>query len=119
MGKLTTHVLDTASGRPAAGVSIELWALSPEGGEKETLLLTTETNEDGRTDSALLSGGGMIAGSYRIVFSVGHYFRTRGNPDAGRFLDRVPIEFRIEDSDSAYHVPLLVTPWSYTTYRGS
>lgn len=119
MGKLSTHVLDTAAGKPAAGVVIELWALPGAGETEEQLLVTAETNEDGRTDAPLLTGGGMRRGRFRLVFAVGDYFRARGNGDAGAFLDRVPVEFRIDDPEAGYHVPLLVTPWSYTTYRGS
>lgn len=119
MGKLSTHVLDTASGRPAAGVEIELWALGGAAREEEELLVTAETNADGRTDAPLLADGTMRAGSFRLVFRVGEYFRKQGNGDAGLFLDRVPVEFRIDDPEGGYHVPLLVTPWSYTTYRGS
>ena len=117
MGKLSTHVLDTQGGHPAAGVSIELWALSD--GEKERLVVSTETNSDGRTDAPLLSGESVVAGNYRLIFNVAEYYQRQGNRDAGRFLNRVPVEFKIEDPSAGYHVPLLVTPWSYTTYRGS
>lgn len=116
MRKLSTHVLDTAHGRPAAGVSVELWRLA---GEEPELILTTETNADGRTDGPLLAEAELQAGTYRLVFDVESYFRGHGHPDAGRFLAKVPIEFRISDPDAGYHVPLLVSPWSYTTYRGS
>jgi 5-hydroxyisourate hydrolase len=104
--KLSTHVLDTASGRPAAGMKIELWS-------GETLLKTTLTNTDGRTDAPLLAGAEMVAGEYEIVFHVGDYFGTRA------FLDRVPVRFIISDPAAGYHVPLLCSPWAYSTYRGS
>jgi 5-hydroxyisourate hydrolase len=105
---LTTHVLDTARGRPAAGVAIELARLS--GGGRE-LVATATTNADGRTDAPL--GASLDPGWYELEFAVGDYFG-----DAA-FLDRVPVRFRIADADAHYHVPLLVSPWSYSTYRGS
>lgn len=114
-GKLSTHVLDTASGQPAAGVEIELWRLEPE----EELLTATRSNADGRTDGPLLHGAQLRAGRYRLVFAVAEYFASQGHPDAGRFLEHVPVEFRIEDPEAGYHVPLLVSPWAYSTYRGS
>jgi 5-hydroxyisourate hydrolase len=104
---LTTHVLDTARGRPAAGVSIELARLA---GGTRAILRTAVTNTDGRTDAPLLSA--LQAGTYELVFGVGAYFGE------GLF-DEVPIRFRIDDADAHYHVPLLVSPWSYSTYRGS
>ncbi len=114
--KLSTHVLDTAAGRPAAGVSIELWRKS---GSEWELVTTTQTNADGRTDSPLLSGEQVRTGEYRLVFDVASYYRAQGHPDAGAFLTEVPLAFRIPDAAAGYHVPLLVSPWSYTTYRGS
>ncbi|MFP4375153.1 MAG: hydroxyisourate hydrolase [Spirochaetaceae bacterium] len=114
--KLSTHVLDTAAGRPAADVSIEVWRKS---GTEWELVATARTNADGRTDSPLLSGEEVRAGEYRLVFDVGSYFRAQGHPDAGAFLTEVPLAFRIPDAGGGYHVPLLVSPWSYTTYRGS
>ena len=115
--QLTTHVLDTARGRPAQDVRIELWSLE---GSEPRLLKTTATNRDGRTDTPLLDGTGMRAGQYELVFCVGDYFAKAGlGSDRGRFLDRVPVRFGIADAASSYHVPLLVSPWSYTTYRGS
>jgi 5-hydroxyisourate hydrolase len=101
---LTTHVLDTARGRPAAGVRIELTL--PDGTRRSTV-----TNADGRTDSPLVAEP--AAGEYELVFAVGDYFGERA------FLDRVPVRFTIADPDAHYHVPLLVSPWSYSTYRGS
>lgn len=114
-GKLSTHVLDVAAGRPAAGVAIELWSL----GEDTGPIVAVRTNHDGRSDASLLEGDSMRAGAYRLVFCVGDYYRGLGHPDAGRFLDRVVVDFRIDDPAAGYHVPLLVTPWSYSTYRGS
>ena len=115
-GKLTTHVLDTASGKPAAGMRIELHRL--EAGKKIPLA-DRITNRDGRTDEVLLSGEAMVVGQYRLLFQVAKYFAAMGSADAGKFLDVVPILFRIDDASAAYHVPLLVSPWAYSTYRGS
>ena len=114
--KLSTHVLDTAHGRPAAGVRIELWSLD---GPQPLLLKTVTTNADGRTDAPLLAAGEMRAGQYELVFHVGDYFANAGSAGGARFLDRVPVRFAIVDATASYHVPLLVSPWSYTTYRGS
>ena len=108
MNGLTTHVLDTMRGQPAVGVTIELWSL-----DQSRMLKRVQTNSDGRTDSPLLTGTEMIAGNYELIFFVGDYFGER------RFLDRVPVRFVISDVAAKYHVPLLVSPWSYTTYRGS
>ena len=108
MNGLTTHVLDTMRGQPAAGVTIELWSL-----DQSKMLKRLETNADGRTDAPLLSGTEMIAGNYELIFFVGDYFGERP------FLDRVPVRFVISDAAAKYHVPLLVSPWSYSTYRGS
>ena len=110
-GKLTTHVLDTAGGRPAAGVKIELWSADA---TRRELLKTARTNADGRTDAPLLSPDDMKAGEYELIFFVGDYFAEKT-----RFLDRVPVRFRISDAQASHHVPLLCSPWSYTTYRGS
>jgi 5-hydroxyisourate hydrolase len=110
MGKLTTHVLDTAQGRPGAGIALELFRLE---GETGTLLCTAITNRDGRTDAPLLEGEKLRTGTYQLVFHIGAYFKSQG------FLDRVPIRFTIADAAAHYHVPLLCSPWSYTTYRGS
>lgn len=116
-GKLSTHVLDTAHGCPAHGMQIELWSLDS---DKPKLLKTVHTNSDGRTDSPLLTTDELRVGKYELVFFVGDYFATRkaALPKV-RFLDRVPVRFGIADSDAAYHVPLLVSPWAYSTYRGS
>jgi hydroxyisourate hydrolase len=109
-GRLTTHVLDTANGVPAAGVRVELFR----GGGSEPLA-GTETNAGGRTDGPLLEGEDFTAGTYELVFHVGAYFG--GTEHA--FLDVVPVRFGISDPSSHYHVPLLVSPWSYSVYRGS
>ncbi len=108
MSTLSTHVLDTKNGRPAAGMKIELWSR-----DDAALLKTVTTNRDGRTDAPLLSGDEMKAGSYELIFHVGDYFGDR------EFLDQVPVRFTISDAGAKYHVPLLVTPWAYSTYRGS
>ena len=105
---LTTHVLDTMHGRPAAGMKIELWSLDP-----NKLLKSLTTNVDGRTDDPLLSPNESRTGNFELIFHVGDYFGER------RFLDRVPVRFTIDDAEAKYHVPLLVSPWSYSTYRGS
>ena len=112
-GKLSTHVLDTTGGRPAAGVKIELWRLEPE----RALVKSVVTNADGRTDSPLLGAEEMAAGGYELVFFIGDYFASRGAESP--FLDTVPVRFRIADAGASYHVPLVATPWSYSTYRGS
>jgi len=117
MGKLSTHVLDTAHGRPAAGVAIELYAIHASG---RTLLKAGATNRDGRCDAPLLEGAALRAGRYELVFAAGDYFAAQGValPEP-RFLDRVAIAFGVADPSQNYHVPLVVTPWSYSTYRGS
>jgi 5-hydroxyisourate hydrolase len=117
MGRLSTHVLDTVTGKPAAGMKVELAVL--EGG-KWTALKTVHTNADGRTDEPLMTGAAMRTGEFKLVFHVAAYFRGKGVdlPDPP-FLDRVPIRFGIADAAGHYHVPLLCTPWSYGTYRGS
>jgi len=117
-GRLTTHVLDTAQGCPAAGMTIELWRLDPVGGAHE-LLKTVRTNADGRTDAPLLADD-LTAGGYELVFALGTYFA--GQPvatSAPEFLDQVVIRFGISDAAAHYHVPLLLSPWAYSTYRGS
>jgi 5-hydroxyisourate hydrolase len=110
VGKLTTHVLDTAHGKPGAGMEIELWKL--DSGDW-SVLKKIRTNSDGRTDGPLLEGEAFGAGTYQLVFHVGEYYRAEG------FLDLVPVRFRIAEPGQHYHVPLLCSPWSYTTYRGS
>jgi 5-hydroxyisourate hydrolase len=115
-GKLTTHVLDTSVGKPAADMRVELLRLE-NGAAARTG--RSVTNSDGRLPQPLLTGDAVQAATYQIVFHVGEYFAARGNPDARRFLDVVPIVFVIDDPTASYHVPLLVSPWSYSTYRGS
>ena len=117
MAGLTTHVLDTAHGRPAAGMSLELVRLDEDGGRQ--VLRTVRTNADGRTDAPLLAGEELIPGVYEIVFEVGDYFAGKTEVPDPPFLGRVPLRFGIADPSSHYHVPLLASPWSYSTYRGS
>lgn len=116
MAKLTTHVLDTANGRPAAGMKIEFSVLD---GSSWKSIKTVASNADGRTDEPLAEGA-LIPGQYRLVFHVAEYFRAQGMklPEPP-FLDRVPLCFGIADPALHYHVPLLCSPWGYTTYRGS
>ena len=115
-GYLTTHVLDTANGIPAAGVAIELFGVKDGVSVK---LSQTRTNADGRTDAPLLPKGGMAAGDYELAFRIGDYFEANGTGGAKSFIDIVPIRFRIVDENAHYHVPLLVSPFAYSTYRGS
>ena len=115
--QLTTHVLDTARGKPARDVRIELWSLD---GPQPRLLKTATTNGDGRTDAPLLATEELRPGQYELLFCVGDYFAKAGlSSGRERFLDRVPVRFAIVDVSTSYHIPLLVSPWSYTTYRGS
>jgi 5-hydroxyisourate hydrolase len=117
MGRLSTHVLDTANGKPARGVAIELFAVE---GDRRRSVLRTATNADGRTDAPLMAGDAFRTGTYELVFEVGSYFKGLGAAMADPpFLDMVPIRFSIAEPDGHYHVPLLVSPWSYSTYRGS
>jgi 5-hydroxyisourate hydrolase len=119
MGKLTTHVLDTANGCAAAHLNLTLWTVDRGNGEK-ALIVQAQTNLDGRTDRPLLDADGMSIGVYELVFEVGAYFTQQALAlPKPLFLDRVPIQFGISDPDAHYHVPLLVSPWSYSTYRGS
>lgn len=116
-GKLTTHVLDTANGCPAAGMTIELWKWKDHKYQKVSSHIT---NTDGRTDSPLLMAAAMEIGTYELLFMAGDYFTqkidTLSDPP---FLDIIPIRFGIADVASHYHVPLLASPWAYSTYRGS
>jgi len=117
MGKLTTHVLDVAAGVPAAGMRIELHELSAAG---PRLLKEACTNQDGRCGEPLLDGGAVRPGRYRLTFHVAEYFRARGvQLPEPPFLDTVVVQFGMADAAQSYHVPLIVTPWSYSTYRGS
>ncbi len=110
MGKISTHILDTSRGRPAAGVKVELFRLGADGSSQPVTVTTT--NSDGRTDQPLLQGDDLTAGTYLLHFHIGAYFGQ------GLF-DIVPIRFLIADPAQNYHVPLVCTPWSYSTYRGS
>lgn len=115
-GRLTTHVLDTAAGRPAAGLKIELYRVS---GNAHRKLKTVETNADGRCDAPLLDGAEFKPGTYELVFYAGDYLRASGAALAEpAFLDQVPIRFGIAEA-AHYHVPLLLSPYGYSTYRGS
>ena len=117
-GRLSTHVLDTHSGRPAAGISIELTELSDLG--QSRVVARAVTNSDGRTDQPLIGGRPVPIGRYELTFHVGAYFADRGVPLSDPpFLDRIPLQFAVSDPEGHLHVPLLVTPWSYATYRGS
>jgi 5-hydroxyisourate hydrolase len=121
MGRLSTHVLDTSRGTPAAGVEIRLSKVEPKpDGESTRHLKTAITNNDGRTDEPLLSGESLTTGRYELVFRAAAYFRNRGEqlPDPP-FLDEVIIRFGISDSAANCHVPLLISPYGYCTYRGS
>ncbi|ASY63913.1 Transthyretin family protein [Sinorhizobium sojae CCBAU 05684] len=116
-GRLTTHVLDTARGKPAQGLRIDLYRLE---GEERLLLRTVGTNSDGRVDGPLAEGAGLTAGIYELVFHAGDYLRAAGTalPEPA-FLDLIPLRFGIADPESHYHVPLLLSPYGYSTYRGS
>ncbi len=118
MDGLTTHVLDTARGRPAAGMQVELSRLDPSSGERQKIK-AVRTNSDGRTDAPLLAADELSSGVYEIVFEVGEYFDGALDVTDPPFLDRVPVRFGIAESSAHYHVPLLASPWSYSTYRGS
>jgi 5-hydroxyisourate hydrolase len=117
MGHLSTHVLDTANGRPAAGMQIELQRLDATG---YTAIRRVSLNADGRTEGPLLDATTMAVARYRLLFDVAPYFRSLGTALAEPpFIDTVQIDFGIADANGHYHVPLLVSPWSYSTYRGS
>lgn len=117
MGRLTTHVLDLASGKPAGGMTIELVALD---GNVRRPVTRTTTNRDGRCDRALAEGAGFTAGVWQLEFHVAEYFAARGVTLAQPpFLDVVSVRFGVANPEQDHHIPLLVTPWSYSTYRGS
>jgi 5-hydroxyisourate hydrolase len=117
MGKLTTHVLDLSAGAPAMGMLVELQDLRT---EAPRVLASLRTNRDGRCDQPLLEGAALQAGRYALVFHVAEYFRAAGVPlPEPPFIDEVVIRFGIAHPEQSYHVPLLVSPWSYSTYRGS
>jgi len=116
-GKLTTHVLDTALGKPAAAVKIALFRVTRDGSEK---IAETVTNADGRTDAPMLQGAGLAVGTYELLFSAGAYLRASGQAKGDvLFLDDIPIRFGVPDASAHYHVPLLISPFAYSTYRGS
>lgn len=117
MARLSTHVLDTALGKPAANLRIDF---SIRDGAAWRLLKTVHTNADGRTDEPLMLGESIATGEFELVFHVGDHYRAQGIalPDPP-FVDRVPVRFGIADAKAHYHVPLLCSPWSYSTYRGS
>ena len=118
MAGLSTHVLDTVRGGPAEGVEIELFSIGPDGSRLS--LARVRTNSDGRTDAPLISAKEARAGRFELVFHAGDYFRRQGVKTADPpFLDLIPLRFAIADPGAHYHVPLLVSPWSYSTYRGS
>jgi 5-hydroxyisourate hydrolase len=121
MAKLSTHVLDTAHGRPGAGVQITLYAIdNPAHGAGRVQLKSDVTNADGRCATPLLDGDAMRAGRYELVFNAGDYFAAQGvQLPVPPFIDQVTLAFGIADPTQNYHVPLVVTPWSYSTYRGS
>jgi 2-oxo-4-hydroxy-4-carboxy-5-ureidoimidazoline decarboxylase len=117
-GRLSTHVLDTHSGRPAVHVAVALSELDDGGGRR--LIASTVTNDDGRTDAPLIGGRPVPIGRYELRFDIGAYYAARETPAADpAFLQSVPVEFHVAEAEGHYHVPLLVTPWSYATYRGS
>jgi 5-hydroxyisourate hydrolase len=117
MGRLTTHVLDTTQGRPGSGIDVSVARVE---GDTRRLLATARTNADGRCDQPLLEGDALVPGEYELVFGAGDYFASIGTkvPEP-RFVDRVVLRFGVADAGAHYHVPLLVSPWSYSTYRGS
>lgn len=118
-GYLSTHVLDTARGCPAAGIEIALYRVS---GNSHKKLVTMVTNADGRTDSPILPEGKFKAGTYELIFFTGAYLRENGlvgDSETPLFLDQIPIRFGVEDATAHYHVPLLLSPYGYSTYRGS
>jgi 5-hydroxyisourate hydrolase len=118
MGRLSTHVLDTANGSPARDMAVELWRIAQDGAR--THVFTIRTNADGRTDAPLMIGESYRPGRYELRFHVADYFRRQGAvlPEPP-FLDIVPLAFAMSEADGHYHVPLLCSPWSYSTYRGS
>ena len=115
MTKLTTHCLDTFSGKPAKGVKVEIYSISGKKGKLNSITL----NKDGRSDKPLLEGADFKEGQYELVFFIGDYFKNLTDLPKTPFLNEVVIRFGISKPDEHYHVPLLVSPWSYTTYRGS
>ena len=116
MGRLTTHVLDTARGRPGAGIPVTLYRE----GSRGEVLASAVTNADGRTDAPILPVDAFATGTYELVFACGDYLRATGQAgDDPLFLDQIPLRFGMSDPDAHYHVPLLLSPYGYSTYRGS
>ncbi len=115
-GFLTTHILDTARGCPANGVSIDLYKLD---NESRTHMSSVVTNNDGRTDTPIIAKGELQQGVYELVFSIGEYFKGHAPDSTFPFIDVVPIRFGIDDENAHYHVPLLASPFGFSTYRGS
>ncbi|MEK8127610.1 hydroxyisourate hydrolase [Paenibacillus filicis] len=117
-GRITTHVLDLFCGQPARGMKLELWRIGEV--EERRLLRLADTNADGRVNAPMLSGSELSPGVYELVFCVGDYYQEQGvEQGESSIFDRVPIRFRVRDADGHYHVPLLVAPGGYSTYRGS
>jgi 5-hydroxyisourate hydrolase len=117
MAKLSTHVLDITQGKPAAGLKLSLYSIAPHG---KALIKTEITNAEGRCGAPLLEGDAMQSGQYELVFDAGDYFAAQGIAlPTPRFIDRVTLAFGIADAGQNYHVPLVVSPWAYSTYRGS
>ena len=117
MGRLTTHVLDTALGQPGSGLRIEIFRLE---GDSRTRLGEVMTNDDGRCDAPILEGNAFTAGEYELLFHAGEYLDAQGAPGVRpRFLNRIPLRFGVANADQHYHVPLLLSPFGYSTYRGS
>ncbi|SFU93061.1 hydroxyisourate hydrolase [Pseudoduganella namucuonensis] len=117
MGKLSTHVLDITQGKPGAGVHLKLYRVN---GAEKVLVKTDTTNQDGRCDAPLLQGNEVKTGKYELVFGAGDYFAAQGvTMPEPRFIDEVVIAFGIADAGANYHVPIVVSPWAYSTYRGS
>jgi len=115
-GYLTTHILDTARGCPAAGIKIALYRVS---GNSHKKIAEAETNADGRTDAPILDAKKFKPGSYELIFFAGDYLRAQGAAEDPLFLDQIPIRFGVSDAEAHYHVPLLLSPFGYSTYRGS
>ncbi len=120
-GFLTTHILDTARGCPAKGVTINLYKLDGDGsdGSGRSHITSAVTNDDGRTNSPIIPKGELTCGTYELIFKIGAYFKGHAPESKHPFIDVVPIRFGIDDETSHYHVPLLASPFSFSTYRGS
>lgn len=117
MGYVTTHVLDTAKGCPGNGVNIDVYRYTD---GQHHLIKTVTTNDDGRCDNPILEGGDLVEGEYELVFHAGEYLVNQGiNGKGPAFLNRIPIRFGVNDASQHYHVPLLLSPYAYSTYRGS